>query len=138
MDEMLDQAVRAELDTGVLEAESEKLLAEVESAAAAIYKLIGRNAKSALNQDEYTRRFNALTTRHATLADQPDQLTSQIIDKQNQLKAYEYYKTEVANLDEAHLEFTPYLFHTLIDHATAKTDGTIEFTFRDGSTTVAS
>ena len=105
----------------------------MESAAVATDKLIDRNAKSALNQDEYTRRFNALTTRHATLADRHDQLTSQIIDKQNRLKAYEYYKTEVAILDWAHLEFTPYLFHTLIDHATAKTDGTIEFTFRDGT-----
>ena len=51
--------VRAELDTSTLEAEVEKLLAEVESAAAAIDKLIDRNAKSALNQDEYARRFNA-------------------------------------------------------------------------------
>jgi hypothetical protein len=33
VDEVLDQAVRAELDTSVLEAETEKLLAEVESAA---------------------------------------------------------------------------------------------------------
>ena len=136
VDEVLDQAVRAELDTSMLEAE--KLLAEVESATAAIDNLIDRNAKSALNQDEYTRRFNALTTRHAKLADQHERLTSHIIDKQNQLKAYEYYKTEVAKLDRAHLEFTPYLFHTLIDHATVQTDGTIEFTFRDGSTTVAS
>lgn len=133
VDEVLDQAVRAELDTSALEAEVEKLLAEVESASAAIDKLIDRNAKSALNQDEYTRRFNALTTRHATLADRHDQLTSQIINKQNRLKAYEYYKTEIAELDWAHLEFTPYLFRTLIDHATAKTDGTIEFTFRDGT-----
>lgn len=107
----------------------------MESAAAAIDKLIDRNAKSALNQDEYARRFNALTTRHAKLADQHERLTSQIINKQNRLKAYEYYKTEVAKLDWAQLEFTPYLFHTLIDHATAKTDGKIEFTFRDGNTT---
>ena len=133
VDEVLDQAVRAEFDTSALEAAGEKLLAEVESAAAAIDKVIDRNAKSALNQDEYARRFNALTTRHAKLADQYERLTSQIIDKQNRFKAYEYYKTEVAKLEWARLEFTPYLFHTLIDHATAKTNGTIEFTFRDGT-----
>lgn len=125
--------MRAELDTSALEAEVEKLLAEVESAAAAIDKLIDRNAKSALNQDEYARRFNALTSRHAMLADQHERLTSQIIDKQNRLKAYEYYKTEVAKLDWAHLKFTPYLFHIHIDHATAETDCTIVFTFRDGT-----
>lgn len=99
----------------------------------AIDKLIDRNAKSALNQDEYARHFNAPTARPAKLTDQHERLTSHIINKQNRLKAYEYYKTEVAKLDWAHLEFTPYLFRTLIDHATAKTDGTIEFTFRDGT-----
>ena len=110
----------------------------MESAAVAIDKLIDRNAKSALNQDEYTRRFNALTTRHAKLADQRESLTSHIIDKQNRIKAYEYYKAEITKLDCTRFEFTPYLFHTLIDHAIVQTDGTIEFTFRDGSTTVAS
>lgn len=110
VDEVLDQAVRAELDTSTLEAEAEKLLAEVESAAAAIDKLIDRNAKSTLNQDEYTRRFNALTTRHSKLADQRESLTSHIIDKQNRLKAYEYYKAEITKLDGTRFEFTPYLF----------------------------
>ena len=71
----------------------------------AIDKLIDRNAKSALNQDEYARHFNAPTARPAKLTDQHERLTSHIINKQNRLKAYEYYKTEVAKLDWAHLEF---------------------------------
>lgn len=32
-----------------------------------------------------------------------------------------------------HIEFTPYLWHTLVDHAEVAVDATITFTFRDGS-----
>lgn len=32
----------------------------------------------------------------------------------------------------AEIEFTPSLWHTLVDHAEIGTDGTITFTFRDG------
>lgn len=130
VDEVLDQAVRAEFDTSALEAEGEKLLAEVESAAAAIDKLIDRNTKSALNQDEYARRFNALTTRHAKLADQHERLTSQIIDKQNRLKAYEHYKQQLAKLEHG-VEYSPFRWHTLLDHVEVGTDGMITYVFRD-------
>ncbi|WP_071129769.1 hypothetical protein [Varibaculum massiliense] len=102
----------------------------MDSAAVAIDKLIYRNAKSALNQDEYARSFNALATRHAKLADQHEKLTSQIIDEQKQAQSLRILQDRSRQTRLAHLEFTPYLFHTLIDHAIAKTDGTIEFTFR--------
>ena len=49
---MLDEAVRTELDTTALESEADKLFAEVEATGAAIDKLIDRNVRTALNQDE--------------------------------------------------------------------------------------
>lgn len=130
---MLDEAVRAELETSALETEADKLFAEVEAASAAIDKLIDRNARTALNQDEYTRLFQALTTRHSHLAEQHEAITAQIVDKQNRLKAYEYYKQEISNLGEQPPEFTPYLWHALLDQAIAKDDDTLAFVFRNGS-----
>lgn len=47
--------------------------------------------------------------------------------------AYCYYKEQLAILDPASIEFTPYLWHTLVDHAEVGTDDTITFTFRDGA-----
>lgn len=44
------------------------------------------------------------------------------------------YKLNVSELDAHAIEFTPYLWHTLTDHAEVDTDGTITFTFRDGTT----
>ncbi|GGG80543.1 hypothetical protein [Corynebacterium pelargi] len=34
--------------------------------------------------------------------------------------------------DPSSIEFTPYLWHTLVDHAEVSVDSTIAFTFRDG------
>lgn len=52
---LVREEVIAELDTTSLQAEADKLIAEVKSVSAAIDKLIDRNSRTALNQDEYTR-----------------------------------------------------------------------------------
>ncbi|MGV0376114.1 hypothetical protein ACUY2P_11180 [Corynebacterium hadale] len=57
----------------------------------------------------------------------------QISDLENRKAAYCYYKEQLATLDPVSIEFTLYLWHTLIDYAEVGTDGTIMFTFRDGS-----
>lgn len=129
---ILDEAVRAELDTANLEAEADKLFAEVETASANIDKLIDRNARTALNQDEYARQFQALTARNGDLAEQHEAIAAQIFDKQNRLKAYEYYKQEISEIGQQPLEFSPYLWHTLLDHAVANEDSALIFVFRDG------
>lgn len=120
MDEVIDNAVLAELDTTDLHIEADQLFAQVGAAAEAIDALIARNARVAQDQTEYQRRF--------------DKLLPQISDLENQQAAYRYYKEQLATLDPASIEFTPYLWHTLVDHAEVGTDGTITFTFRDGTT----
>lgn len=130
--EMLNEAVRTELDTTVLESEADQIFAEVEAASAAIDKLIDRNARTALNQDEYARQLQALTTRHSQLTEQHEAIATQIVDKQNRLKAYEYYKQEISQLGEQPIEFTSHLWHTLLDHAVANEDSALIFVFRNG------
>jgi len=67
------------------------------------------------------------------LLDEYHQLLAQISDLENRQAAYRYYKEQLAILDPASIEFTPYLWHTLVDHAEVGTDDTITFTFRDGA-----
>lgn len=130
---MVDKAVRAELDTTDLHIEADQLFARVGAAAEAIDQLIARNAHVAQDQAEYQRRFNKLNTEHARLLDEYHQLLAQISDRENRQAAYHYYKKQLATLDPASIEFTPYLWHTLVDHAEVGTDDTITFTFRDGA-----
>ncbi len=133
VDELVDKAVAAELDTTDLHIEADQLFARVGAAAETIDALIARNARVAQDQGEYQRRFDKLNTDHARLLDEYHQLLAQISDLENRQAAYCYYKEQLATLDPASIEFTPYLWHTLVDHAEVGTDDTITFTFRDGS-----
>lgn len=54
----------------------------------------------------------------------------QISDLDNRQAAYRYYKEQLATLDPTSIEFTPYLWHTLVDHATVIADGAIEIHFK--------
>lgn len=62
-----------------------------------------------------------------------DKLLTQISDLENRQVAYRHYRKELDKLDIDHIEFTPYLWHILVDHAEVSVDTTIIFTFRDGS-----
>ena len=128
---MIDNAVLAELDTTDLHIEADQLFAQVGAAAEAIDALIARNARVAQDQTEYQRRFDKLNTEHARLLADYDKLITQISDLENRQAAYRYYKEQLATLDPASIEFTPYLWHALVDHAEVSVDGTITFTFRD-------
>lgn len=132
VDELVDKAVRAELDTTDLHIEADQLFARVGAAAETINALIARNARVAQDQSEYQRRFDKLTDEHTTLLEKYHQLLDQISDRENRQAAYRYYKEQLATLDPASIEFTPYLWHTLVDHAEVSVDGTITFMFRDG------
>ena len=133
VDELVDKAVRAELDTTDLHIKADQLFARVGAAAEAIDQLISRNARVSQDQSEYQRRFDKLTSEHAALLDEYHQLLAQISDLENRQAAYRYYKEQLAILDPASIEFTPYLWHILVDHAEVGTDDTITFTFRDGA-----
>lgn len=88
------------------------------------------------DQSEYQRRFDKLTSEHATLLEEYHRLLDQISGLDNRQAAYHHYREELDKLDIDHIEFTPYLWRALVDHAEVMNDGTIAFVFRDGSTQV--
>lgn len=83
VDELVDKAVRAELDTTDLHTKADQLFARVGAAAEAIDQLISRNARVSQDQSKYQRRFDKLTSEHAALLDEYHQLLAQISDLEN-------------------------------------------------------
>lgn len=132
-EDLLEAELLAELDTTDLRLEADQLSAQAATVADAIEKLIATNARVPQNQADYQQRFDKLSAEHTALLQQHETLLAEIKDRQNRVAAYQHYKTSVAELDPHHVEFTPYLWHTLIDHAEVAADGEIIFTFRDGS-----
>ena len=131
-EDLLEAELLAELDTPDLHLEADQISAQAATVAEAIEKLIATNARVPQNQADYQQRFDKLSAEHTALLEQHEMLLTEITDRQNRVAAYEHYKLSVAELDPNHVEFTPYLWHTLTDHAEVGVDDTIAFAFRDG------
>ena len=132
-EDMLEAELLAELDTTDLRLEADQVSAQAATVAEAIEKLIATNARVPQNQADYQQRFDKLSAEHTALLEQHETLLEEITDRQNRVAAYEHYKTSIAELEPGCIEFTPYLWHTLTDHAEARIDGVLRFTFRDGA-----
>ncbi|MSS84762.1 recombinase family protein [Actinomycetaceae bacterium WB03_NA08] len=136
-DDLLEDALLSELNTTDLRLQADRISAQAATVGEAIEKLIATNARVAQNQTEYQQRFDNLSAEHAQLLQQHGTILDEITDLQNRLSAYEHYKLNLAELHVAEIEFTPYLWHTLTDHAEVTADGAITFVFRDGSQVVS-
>lgn len=137
VDDLLEAELLIELDTTDLRLQADRISAQATTVGDAIEKLIATNARVAQNQADYQQRFDKLSAEYTALLQQHAAVLAEITDLQNRLNAYEHYKLNVAKLDGSEIEFTPYLWHTLTDHAKVTADGTITFTFRDGSPMVS-
>ena len=122
------------LDTTDLLLQADRNSAQAAPVGEAIEKVIATNARVAQNQADYQHRFDKLSAEHTELLHQHGIILSEITDLQNRLNAYQHYKLNLAELDTSRIEFTPYLWHTLTDHAQVTADGTVTFVFRDVST----
>lgn len=91
------------------------------------------NAKVARDQNVYQRRYDKLATEHTHLLAEYEEIISRISDLEDQQAGYQHYKSKIEKLDPAELEFTPYLWHTIVDHATVNEHGVIAIAFRDGN-----
>lgn len=89
---LVREEVMAELDTTRLQEQADKLIADVKSASAAIDKLIDRNARTASNQAEYNRQFNALTARHGELSVKYEKVAAQIVDRENRIRSFKHFE----------------------------------------------
>ena len=129
--EDFEEIKRIAYDTTDLEIERDKLYAELESISKRMEDAISENARVALDQEEYNRHFNEMTDRFNSVREKYDQLTAQIEDKKSRLLGAEQFIKTL--LSEGKIkEFSPMLWHSLLDHAIVARDGEITFVFKNG------
>lgn len=133
----VDGLVLERFETSDLEAKETALAGQVDAAATAIDDLIALNSREPLDQDEYQARFNALADQHARLLADHKLIADQINDRQTRRRAYEHYQQQLAKLGDDHnVQYSPFRWHTLLDHAEVNEGGTIKFMFRDATAAI--
>ena len=105
---------------------------EVEVAAGLVERCVAENARVALDQDEYTQRYNGLVSRYEAVKAQFDEVTQAIADKADRKKLLEQFLHTVET-QEPVTEFDERLWSSLVDFVTVYSEKDIRVTFKDGT-----
>ena len=105
---------------------------EVEVAAGLVERCVAENARVALDQDEYTQRYNGLVSRYEAVKAQFDEVTQMVADKADRKKLLEQFLHTVEGQAPV-TEFDERLWSSLVDFVTVYSEKDIRVTFKDGT-----
>ena len=120
-------------DTTQLDEQSSALLDESNLLTEMIKKLIEQNASTAMNQDEYARKYNDYAARFEKATAEYEKLQKQKLRRLHQSDILETFAFEIFCLPDLRIEFSDRLWLNLIDHATVYGDERIVFKFKNGA-----
>ena len=118
--------------TNKLELEQTDLESEVNAVAALIQECINQNAKIALDQEEYEKRYNELVARFDKAKARHDKISRLIVEKQARKELVEAFLAQLERLDLI-TTFDEDVWLSLIDSVTVRSKEDISFTFKDGT-----
>jgi DNA invertase Pin-like site-specific DNA recombinase len=118
--------------TDELESERDRLMDEAQVVADAVQQNIAENARTALDQSAYQKRYDDLANRYDKLKTRIDELTTKIEETQSRKAGYEDFLKAFQNTPDSLTEFSLDAFNGLVDHLTVYSKDDIRFTFRNG------
>ena len=121
-------------NTKDLENKKVELQKELEIVADLIQDIINENAHTALDQDEYQKRYNDLAERFDTTKSDLEATTNQIKDKITRHKNLEIFLQELKNQEGLLTEFNPLLWNSIVDYITVFEEDKVQVVFKNGIT----
>lgn len=119
-------------DSAELEKRQSELKEELEVVVGLVERCVTENARIALDQDEYTERYNGLVSRYEAVKAQFDEVTQAVADKADRKKLLEQFLHTVET-QEPITEFDERLWSSLVDFVTVYSEKGIRVTFKDGT-----
>lgn len=118
--------------TEALEKQAADSIVELNIISKQMQSAIAENSRVALDQEEYEKRFAALTERYNTTKATYDKVTEQIEAKKTQREFIKGFIRTLENTGNIAEEFDAGLWCGLVDHVTVKSKEEIIFTFKNG------
>lgn len=130
--ETCDIAIKAltgvsELDNKIIESQQ-----ELDVVASLVEKCVNENASTAIDQDDYIKRYNALVDRYNAAKECHDKLSAEKAERIKKAKDISTYKKMLAKSKDSIETFDEKLWNYLTLHVVANSDKTMTFVFRDG------
>lgn len=123
---------KAVCDTASLESDKDRLFEEMSMISNLMESLIAENARVVMNQEDYNRRFEAISKQYNVAKQRYEQVQRQIQALAMRGQQLEQFQRQVFELG-AVTEFDEALWGTLVDFITVTADGEKIVTFRDGT-----
>lgn len=119
-------------NTETLETDLEKYRQEMEVLVEMTQNAIDENARVAVDQTEYTKRYNSLVDRYEAAKAKFEQTRQAIENKQIQSGMLQRFSETIRNLGTVIDEFDESLWASVVDFAMVKQKKEVTFTFIDG------
>lgn len=119
-------------DTTELEAEQAQLLEETQVVSDMVQQAIQENARTALNQTEYQKRYDSLVQRFDRAKTRLEEVTAEIQEKQTASANMGTFLNAFEQMSDALAEFSLNSCHSMVDFATVYSIDDIRFTFKNG------
>ena len=124
-------------DTTAIDTELAELFREIEVVTELSRKAIYENARSAVDQKEWTERNNAYLERHHKASKQVDELEAIKRERLGKGKIIEGFIKDIESRPLAIAEFDEKLWLAVIEQVTVNQDGAMTFRFKNGSEVTA-
>lgn len=135
-DEIIDNfnAIKNTLfDVRELETERAQLQEELNVVAEMIQQCVNENARIALDQEEYQRRYDGLAERFDGVQAQLDEVSHAITERQAQREKIEMFLAGLERQEGLLTEFDESLWYSMVEYVTVFNKEDIRFTFKDGT-----
>lgn len=118
-------------DCTALEQEITELQQEMNLLSEMLRKAIGENANSAMNQEDYSRRYEEMESRYQALATRCDEIGSEKRRRQYMRNNFRQFIAAINNADLV-TGFSPEAWTALVESVTVNARDDLRFTFRNG------
>ena len=98
-----------------------------------IQKCVDDNARTALNQEEYRKKYEALVARFERAKKRTYEIDGIKRDREARRLQTDHFMRELKKQEEAIIDFDEKLWFTLVDRITVYSETDIRFTFKDGT-----
>ena len=124
-------ALDVALDTTELDRAAKRLEEQVRGIAERVRKLVEKNARIQMNQEEYQQEYNALAEDYEKATEKLRRIAVQKQDKANRRRKIEIFLRMLEQQEECE-DFDPYTFVALVDRIVVRKDRELVFWFRNG------
>ena len=116
-----------------LEQQRAVIASEEEDVSGLIDQCIQQNARNAMDQDEYKKRYEALCTRHDGIQAQLDEIDAEMRQRKDRRATIQHFVDSLMKQPELITSFDPILWGTMVERVTVHSKEDIRFTFKNGT-----